>query len=234
MAGRIVSDLTDAVKKLNTLYNSSSTPPNPGEEDYLIWTDLLSAAISLWENEEGMLWNQLFVKLADAADGDKVTTTGTSYVTPTNFKFPNSAYVYLGDGTQKTAFKVLKQQDVSLYANDTGNWCYFLLDTTPTLEFNPNLTLTAGQTISYNYYKYANDVATGTDKFDMSDPMFAVYYALSELKKEEGDISALQIATQKLEAMKTLNYMTAENQENTTINAVGAGFGSIGNRPVEK
>lgn len=224
---KIITDLDDAITYLNTLYNGSSTAPTSGEEDYIVWTSLMNVAVSLWENEEGMLWKQLFVKLADAADGTKTTTAGNySYTVPTNFVFPSSGYVWTGSGTNKTAYKVLRQEDVQLFENDSGNWCYFLMDTSPTLEFNPNCTLTTGYTISYNYYKTATAVASGADTFDMSDPMFAVYYALSELKKEEGDTSALTIATQKLEAMRTKNVMPAYWQENSFMpNKIRGGFG---------
>lgn len=231
---RIVNTLDDAIKKLNTLYNSSSTPPIAGSEDYLIWADLFNTAINIWENEEGMTWQQLFTNLSKASDGDKVTTTSNSYVLPSDFNFPNSAYIYLGNGVNKTPYKVIKPQDIQLYANDTSNWCYFLLDSSPTLEFNPNLTMTAGQTISYNYYKYASAVSTGTDKFDMSDPGYCIYYALSELKKEEGDATALPIANQKLEAMRTKDFMTAQFQDNTTQNPIQDGFGTVGNRSIPK
>lgn len=222
---RVITTLAGAITKINTLYNSSSTAPSSGEEDYTVWTDLLNIAISLWENEEGMLWRELFVKLADAATGDKTTTTATSYACPTDFKFPNSAYVWLGTGDTKTAYKVIKQEDIQLYENSGENWCYFLMDGSPTLEFNPNLTITSGQTINYNYYKFASSVAVAADTFEMSDPMFAVYYAVSELKKEEGDTSALQIAQQKLEAMRTLNFMTAQRQSNSTIDPSEVGLG---------
>jgi len=227
----VVSTLADAVKKLNTLYNSSSTPPNPGEEDYLIWTDLFNIAIALWEGEEGMLWKQLFKTLANAADGDKTTTTATSYALPSDFSFPNSAYVWLGDGTQRTAYKVIPIENVQLYPNDAENWCYF---TGTTLEFNPNLGITAGQTIAYNYYAHATSVSGATDAFQMSRPMYAVYYGLSELKKEEGDISAAALANNELEAMRTQNFMTAPFQDNTTTNPIGNGFGTIGNYPISK
>lgn len=223
---QIISSLDNAITKLNTLYNGSSTPPTSGEEDYEVWQDLLNIGIGIWENEEGVLWRELFGSLTGAADGTKTTTTATSYSVPTNFKFPNSAYVWLGSNTNKTPYEIVKQEDIQLYENNSSNWCYFLMDTSPTLEFNPNLTITSGKTISYNYYKKATALATGSDTFEMSDPMFAVYYALSELKKEEGDTSALQIATQKLEAMKTLNIMTSKFQEDTLIDPVGGGFGN--------
>ena len=222
---KIITNLTGAISKLNTLYNGSSTPPSSGEEDYLVWTDLLNIGINIWEGEEGMLWRQLFVKLADAPDGDKTTDGSNSYDCPSLFKFPNSSVVWLGTGTNKTSYKVIKQEDIQLYENNRGNWCYFLMDGTPTLEFNPNITIASGQTISYNYYKYASSLSSGSDLFDMSDPMFSVFYALSELKKEEGDTSALTIATQKLDAMKTLDNMVADFQDDSGFSPIGAGLG---------
>lgn len=222
---KIISTLDDAITKINTLYNTSNTPPSSGEEDYEVWTDLINIGIDLWENEEGMTWKQLFVKLADAPDGTKTTTGANSYTCPTLFKSPGSAYVWLGSGTNKTAYKVINQEDIQLYENNSGNWCYFLQDTTPTLEFNPNITIGSGLTISYNYYKYASALSSGSDTFEMSDPLFTVFYALSELKKEEGDTSSLNIATQKLEGMKTRDYMTAEFGSNSTDDPTQPGFG---------
>lgn len=223
---QVISTLTNAIGKINTLYNGSSTPPASGEEDYLVWTDLINIGIGIWENEEGMLWKQLFGKLSSAADGDKTTDGTNSYDCPTNFKFPNSAYVWVGSGTTKTPYKVIKQEEIQLYENNTGDWCYFMLDSTPTLEFNPNLTIDTGSTINYNYYKKATPLSAGSDTFEMSDPMFCVYYALSELKKEEGDTSALAIANQKLEAMRTQNFMDSEFAENSTRTPIGVGFGN--------
>lgn len=222
----ILTDLDDFVDYVNTLYNSSSTPPASGEEDYTVWTSLANIAVSIWENEEGMLWNELFVKLADAATGDKTTAVGDlSYVVPTDFRFPASGYVWLGSNTNKTAYKIIKAEELQLHENDLGNWCYFLLDGSPTLEFNPNLTFTSAQTISYSYYKKATKLTTGASTFEMSDPMFAVYFALAELKKEEGNAQELQTASQKLDSMKTLNIMPSWYQADQLVNKTDIGFG---------
>ena len=224
---KVLTDLDDAIEYLNTLYEADETPPTSDQEDYAVWTSLFNIAANLWENEEGVLWKELFVKLADAANGDKtVTADDFSYALPADFRFPASGYVWLGTAPNATAYKVIKQEEVQLYENDTGNWCYFLMDTTPTLEFNPQLNLTTGDTISYMYYKNATKLTTGTDTFEMSDPMFMIYYALAELKKEEGDLSAQAIASQKLEAMKTRNIMPAPYQMNRFENLVEAGFGT--------
>ena len=223
---KVVSTLGDAIEYINFLYESDSNSPTEGDENFVVWTGLINIAINLWEKEEGLLWKELFAKLADTADGDKTITAGDySYAVPALFRFPASGIVWLGTGTNKTPFKVIDQKDLTLYENNSDNWCYFLMDTSPTLEFNPNCTLTTGDTINYNYYKFATKLTTSTDALEMSDPMFAVYYVLSELKKEEGDITAGQIASQKLEAMKTNNIMPTNYQDNSFLNNTNNGFG---------
>ena len=71
---KVVSTLADCINYVNTLYESDSTAPTSGDEDYTVWTGLLNIAVNLWEREEGLLWKELFAKLADAADGDKTIT----------------------------------------------------------------------------------------------------------------------------------------------------------------
>lgn len=222
----ITTTLDDFISYLNTLYNSSSTAPSSGEEDYTVWTALANIAINTWEHEEGTLWNELFVKLSDAPDGTKTTSAATySYSCPTLFSFPACGYVWLGIGTSKVSYKVIKPQEKQLYENDAGNWCYFLQDGTPTLEFNPNLTILGSQTITYEYYKKATKLSTGSDTFEMRDPMFAVYLALAELRKEEGNNQELQMASEKLNAMKTKNEMPAWFMVDQFINKTESGFG---------
>ena len=102
------------------------------------------------------------------------------------------------------------------------------MDGTPALEFNPNCTLPDAYAIAYNCYKFATAVSATTDTFEMRDPMFAVYYALSELKKEEGDVSALSLATQKLEGMKTKNIMPTWWESETFVPKTTPGFGNYG------
>lgn len=220
---KVISTLDDAITYINALYESDETAPTSGDEDYTVWTNLINLAINLWESEEGMLWFELFIKLVDSADGDKTTDGTNSYTLPALFQFPASAYVWIGSGQNKTPYKVIKPQELQLYENNGGNWCYF---TTTTLEFNPNLTMSTGQTISYNFYKYATKLTTGSSAFEMSDPMAAVYYAVGELKKDEGDSSSLQVFSQKIEGMKTKNIMpTWYQNENNLENSDDEGMG---------
>lgn len=224
---KIITDLDSAIGYLNSLYEFDDTAPSSGDEDYVVWTGLFNTAINLWETEEGVLWKELFVKLVDASDGDKTSTAGDySYACPTDFVFTASAYVWLGTGTNKLPYKVIDISETQLHENSSEKWCYFVQGSSPTLEFNPNITLPDNYTISYNYYKHATKLTTGSDTFEMGDPMFAVFYGLGELKKEEGDSTALAIATQKLDGMKMKNEMpTWFQSQNTLINNGEPGMG---------
>lgn len=224
----IVTTVNDAIDYINTLYESDDTPPTSGDADFSVWLALLNISVNIWEQEEGVLWRELFVKLSSAADGSKTTLANTtSYACPTNFVFPASGYVWLGSGTSKVAYKVIPIEEVQAYENDSSHWCYFVQGASPTLELNPNLasTMPASYTISYNYYKKATKLTSGTSAFEMSDPMFAVYYAVSELKKDEGDTSALVVATQKLEAMRVKNIMPTWLEQSDLSSFTDVGFG---------
>ena len=216
---KVITTLTDAISYINTLLELDSDPPASGDEDYTVWKNLINVAIDLWEHEEGILWKDLFVQLTNATGGEKTTVAGQhAYDVPTDFKFLNSGYVWVDD----TPFPVIRIEDLQLYDQNTTNWCYF---TKTHLNFNQNLTITAGGTIKYNYYKNATAVSTGTDTFEMSDPMFVVYYTVAQLTKEEGNAESLSMASQKLEAMKVRNEAPAYYQDNSMLNPTGEGFG---------
>jgi len=225
---RVISTLADAVSYLNTLYEADSSAPSEGDEDYTVWTSLFNVAIAIWENEDGVLWRELFVKLADAADGDKTIAASTwDYDCPTDFVFP-VGFVRTVSGNTSTYYEVIRPEEVQLRDDTSGKWCYFTGNpsTGYDLHFNPDLTITTGATIVYEYYKYATKLTAAASIFEMSDPMFAVFFALSELKKEEGDTTAAAVATQKLEAMKTRNVMPSWFQSNSINNFTESGFGT--------
>ena len=174
------------------------------------------------------MWRELYATLADASDGDSTIAASTwDYDCPTDFSFVVGKVRVVSPSGVSTYFEVLPTSDVSLYDDNDSNWCYFTgnASTGYDLHFNPDLTLTTGNTISYEYYKAATKLSASTSIFEMADPMFAVFYALSELKKDEGDVSSLSIATQKLEAMKTKNIMPSHYQDTSLRNRTEDGFG---------
>ncbi len=76
---------------------------------------------------------------------------------------------------------------------------------------------TAGLTIDYPYYKDPFIPSTTAHVIEMSDPWFAVYFALAKLHEYDGEgdraILALTQAKGRLDAMKTQNAVAPNFQE---------------------
>ena len=224
----IVQTLADFVSYLNSLFESDSTAPSSGDEDYTVWTALANTAINIWEKEEGIDWKELYTNLSDAADGDTtIEDDDWDYDCPTDFDHVVGKVRLVSTGGVSSYFSIISPKQVPLADDTSGQWCYFTGNNSSgyDLHFNPDLTLTTGDTIKYEYYKKATKLSATTDKFEMSDPMFAVFYALSELKKEEGNADEIAIATQKLEAMKVRNMAPSEEEDTSISNKMEVGFG---------
>ena len=224
----IISTLADAISYINSLYEQDDTAPTSGDENYTLWTALINVAISLWENEEGVLWRELYTTLADASDGDKTIAASTwDYDCPSDFNFVVGKVRIVSSSGVSTYYDVIPSTDVSLYDDNSSRWCHFTGNPSDgyDIHFNPDLSLATGETIAYEYYKTATKVSLATDKFEMADPMFTVFYVLGELKKDEGDTTALGIATQKLESMRTKNMMPSFYQDTSLRDRTGDGFG---------
>jgi len=224
----IIKTLSDAISYINSLYEQDSTAPSSGDESYTLWTALINIAVGLWENEEGVLWRELYTTLADASDGDKTITASTwDYDCPSDFNFVVGKVRLVSPSGVSSYYEVIPSSDVSLYDDNSDRWCYFTGNASDgyKIHFNPDLTLTTGYTIAYEYYKTATKMTTGADTFEMADPMFAVFYTLGELKKDEGDTTAMGIATQKLEAMRVKNMMPSFYQDTSLRDRTGDGFG---------
>ncbi len=194
--------------RVHRLYEKDNDVPSSDDEDYIVRTALANDAIGVWNAEEGVLWRELFVSLADAGSGDTTTDGTADYDAPDDFRF-GTGFLTLTDSDGNETF----YEHIELYKKDldwdsseklwyvTGNVAIgFTIHIMPT----PG----AGNTIAYSYYKSPATLSSGSDVFEMSDPGFAVYWALAKLKEDEGrGQNELGIAMQKLRAMKTRNQM---------------------------
>lgn len=173
-------------------------------DEYKIGRKYCNAAITRWEYYDTTKWRELWTKLSDAADGDETTDGTNSYDCPTNFKFPSS-WVRVGG----TMYQVVNPNRLAELEDSTGNYCYFTGSekTGFDLNFNPNLTMTTGDTIEYEYYKSATKFTATTDTTEMSNPYFIVNSVLAQFIKLDGEdnIQELQQADEFLEQMKIEN-----------------------------
>lgn len=226
MAALTESEILDLVY---SMYESDQDTWAATSDEYLTARRYCKAAILRWEYEPGVLWTQLYKRLSSAADGDKTTNASDySYACPTDMRLPPKGddqspdYVWLND----TPYMVLPVSKVQQMQTSQDNWCYFTGSQKDgfTLKFNPNLTIIAGLTIEYDYYKQATYFTTTTSTTEMENPMFIVHYVLSRFYKNDGlsgeSTQEMQIAEQMVEQMKENAFVVIDDELSNN-----AGFG---------
>lgn len=172
--------------------------------DYIVARGYLNMGVSRWEQYENTTWRELYSSLAVAVDGDKTITSSYSYDCPTNFSRPVS---WVRTGASPRFWKVVPVERVASLADSKEDFCYFMGDEANgfTLNFNPNVTLPVGETISYEYYKKATITEDPADKVEMSDPYFLAYFIAAHMGEDGIDQDKFTIAEARLEGMRTRN-----------------------------
>lgn len=207
--GMTLDQLQEAI---HTLYEGDTDTPTSSDDDYSVRTNLINAGINRWEHEDGMLWNELFVKLADASDGDKTTTADTtSYDCPTDFAFPGGYVRLYTTAGQSTYYSVIEPGKAQLLDNQDKNVCWFEGDPQNGYDLKFLDTHDASQTISYEYYKSADTLSSGSDVAEIKDPYFLVYYVVSRLYELDNRITLSQKAFQ--EGEQRMSQMRSRNMQ---------------------
>lgn len=208
--------------------------PTSGDDDYTLATRYANAAINMWFREGGMLWNELWVKLTDAATGDKTTSDGDlSYDCPTDMHFPGG-YVRLVDAAGISKYySVITPQKSQLLDDTSDNVCWFTGNPDTGYDLNFLTDPDGTYTISYEYYKQPVTLSATSDVAEMSDPYFIVWFLVWRLYKNDGQMDdaneAKDIMLGKLSQMKDQNIMPAWYQDNRiedrSFDSGGVGFG---------
>lgn len=224
------SDIQDAI---HTMYEGDTDTPTSTDDDYLSRRTLIDAGINRWEQYEGTQWNELRVKLTDAADGDKTTSDGTLvYDCPTNFVFPGG-YVRLNIGTTYQYYQVVPYEKIQLYDNNDKKICYFSGNPQDGYDLTFLDDPDGAYTISYEYYKSADTISATTTVPEMSDPYFLVYFVVSRLLQQDNRPQLAREyfteAEARLQQMKVKNMTTAHWQGNTLMDRdFDQGIGGFG------
>jgi len=199
----------DIIELIYSDYENDNETWDATSAEYYTARNFCKAAIIRWEYLEGTEWPELFTKSADATDGTLTITSGTyTYTCPTNMRRPpkpHEDYVRIGGDI----YIVVPSSKVGQLDDSSYRFCYFTGNPKLgyTLNINPNLTLTTGQTITFEYYRNATYFTAATSTTEISNPMFIVHYALNRLYKNDGLLNEareeLQIAENLLQEMRS-------------------------------
>lgn len=226
-------DLDGIVAAVHALINQDTETLASTDDEYKLFKVYGNNAINRWESDNGVLWNELWSNLTAAADGTKTITSGTdTYAAPTDMRYPGG-WIRLTSGDQEDRYQVLHPhqvqklgvnsgQKVAWYTGNPGAGFTLNLWPTPTTEID-------GWTINYDYYKLAATLSTGTDKPEMLDPFFIVYYICSEVVREEDPTrwkSFRDDAEEKLKQMEVNNmqYAPYQDYDNEDAHAIFTGL----------
>lgn len=228
--------LSEFQTTLHALYRGDNSAPTSGSTKYTHRTELLKAAINMWDGQSA-LWDELFTDLTSASDGTKTVAVSTlQYAMPTDFK-RLANYVIVRDGSgQETYFNVVKPHQAEEYE---GKQCAYVSGNKKTgYKINFLKQPTVGDTIDYMYYKTLFEPSSASDVIEMSDPYFAVYFALGKLHEQEGAgdraRGAFSMADQKLEQMAVDNESLPYYQENKVLGLSYGNFGGTGSRGLSR
>ena len=205
-----------------TLYRLEAQVPDASDDEYAIALRLSREAIDRWSRYEDTFWSELYAVAALTTDG-----TGT-YTAPTNMLKP-AGQIQIGNrhvaiiDPNEAQF----QGAQSRYAFFTGN-----SSSGYTLNLNP-ATNTAGQPISFLYFKKPTQMVNAASVPDMSNPEYIVHRMLAMRFRGSRNWTAYQTALRDSEDI--LKTMKLENDTGTAANPFslpdrsGAVFGADGN-----
>ena len=217
------------IQSVYYLVEIDSEPWGETDDEYITARGLANIAIDRWEKYENTTWNELLTNLTDSdvlLGGDKVTVADTySYDCPSDFVRPCS-FVRIGG----TIYDVKKPTQIAELKDSGEKWVYFAGNPKDgyKLKLNPNLTVTDGEVIEYEYYKSASKFSTTTSETEMSDPYFIVYFVAAHMGDEGINTDYYQMAEARLEQMRSVNmsglFGVSDNINNSLDSNSGFGL----------
>lgn len=205
----------DILTLVYSAYENDNTTWSSTSAEYLTARNLCKEAIARWAYVEGGTWDELFSTLTAAADGTKTTTAGTyTYGCPTDMRIPPQPEDYVrivNSAGASSHYRVMPLSKVQQLDDLTDRLCWFTGNPKLgyTLNINSGITLTTGDTITYEYYKNPTYLTTTTSTTEMANPYYIVHFVLYRMYKSDGLLNEsreeLQMAEDLLDEMKAMN-----------------------------
>lgn len=217
-----------AAAELQALNNP--TAPVSGDQDYQILGNLIAnLAIPEWENQRGVLWQELWVPEPNYGTIQAQTNGPQTWSLPVDYKFIGDGFIwvtYPGSTSGAPAvrsFPVKKIEELSL--NSLQNQPCFYIYGNPVVGYTlqsgwvpQSGAAEIGANISFRYYKHANiptfdsagNLIDPNDTPEMSNPSFIIYKIAAQLSAVNYNMNMYQILEAK--ANDALKQMVAGNE----------------------
>jgi len=209
------------------------------DDEYSTARAFLNMGVGRWETYMNTTWRELWTTLTDSAStlsGDKTTSAAVSaYDCPTDMVRPGG-YVTTSASTATsthTFWTVKNPEDTAILANSDEYYCYFTGNkrTGFDLHFNSRITLTAGHTIDYPYYKAATTSSSTSTVLEMSDSYYLAYFIAAHMSEEGINADFFNMSEEKLENMRVQN-MSGLWGVPFQIDDISEGFGDVGGKTI--
>jgi hypothetical protein len=221
----------EIVQNAYYLLEKGASPWVEGDDEYTTARNLANIAIGRWEFYDNTKWKELWTTLDDAASTVTKTITANtySYTAATDFRYPSS-YVRTADsGGSSTYWQVIPVEKSAVYDESNAKVCWFTGSTKTgfTLHFNPNIDLTTGDTIHYEYYKQATKFTATTSTTEMQDTYFISYFIAAHMAEDGVDPDFNNMAESRLEQMRVTNMsqLYGVSEDIPSSLEFGEGFG---------
>jgi hypothetical protein len=223
--------LQDVQDRINTLVNNDNDTPATTDDEWSVVLNLIYQAVGNWESQD-VFWKELWKTYTHGATISAATSSYT--ISATDFKQPPGGYLRLILNGVTNYIPFISPQQYQTYAGEakvawvTGNnidgWVLNLGWTPATGDG------TVGATMKFDYYKMANRPTGVSEKFEMSDPNYIIYWVAAQKSLLESQNNKFSIyntmAADTLDRMRVMNIVPSEFNDNSLDDTDSIAFGA--------
>lgn len=221
--------LQDAQDRINVLVNNDVDTPDTADDEWTIRLNLIYQAINNWEASD-VQWDELwstYTHGSTLAAGDRDYT-----ISATDFRFPGGSIRLITTGGT-THVQVISPEQFQRLGGD-AQVAYFTGNPRDGYVLNFGWTpsaddSTVGATIKFDYYKYANKPTLVSDKFEMRDPNYVIYWVAAQKSLLESKRNQYAVFNDQAELcmdqMRILNEIQPNYQDNSMEDVDELSFG---------
>lgn len=214
--------IIDLMRSIYKRFEKSSDEPDDTSEDYEIRLEYVNNSISRWENEMGIEWRELFDVLSGTTDANGLFSDQLAlayFKRPAGkLKIGNDFYEYVRPEHVEVEQDMFPSKKIYTVLGSRGSI---------TIQVFP--AIAAAFTLNYRKHAHRYTVSSDTVEIEMSDPEYVVHDVVGMLYLDDDNGTQanveIQIATQKMEAMKLQNELKPFNNSNVMQDADDIAFG---------